>query len=203
MWWIYRVPSVHAGSARCLSNAVVGVAAALSGECASALTVPTHKNGRMSTAMSRRMLRTATMRSPRSMLEITPSGNGFLSVLYPTISSLTKFASPPQAECKRAQDGAMRSSAPFRGGIPYLYCGHYTFVNGIGRQELLPAMRRHSRETSFARDSAGRYREWSRPSSESTGQHRPLTLSVQFSRWRSLASQGSLAEPSSHGWEAI
>src|SRR6202044_3685016 len=104
-------PSVHAGSARCLSNAVVEVAAALSGECASAFTVLTHKNGRMSTPMSRRMLRKATMRSPRHTLEITPGGNGFLSVLYPTNWSLTKFASPHQTECKRGQDGAMRLSA--------------------------------------------------------------------------------------------
>lgn len=55
------------------------------------------------------------------------------------------------------QDGATRLSAPFRGGIPSLYCGHYTFVNGIERQELMPAMRRDSRQASFGRDSTGRY----------------------------------------------
>ena len=155
------MPSVHAGS-DWLSIAVVEVAVALSGECASAFTVPTRKNVRMTTPMSRRMLRMATMRSPRVMLELTPSGNGFLSVLYSTNWSLTKFAFPHQTEFKRAQYGAMRLSAPLRAGIPYLYCGHYTFVNGIGRQELPPAMRRDSRQASFARDRTGRYREWSR-----------------------------------------
>lgn len=50
----------------------------------------------MSTPMSRRMLRTATMRSPRPMLKITPSANAFLKVLYPTIRS-PKFESLHQA----------------------------------------------------------------------------------------------------------
>jgi len=105
------VPSVHAGSARCLSNAVVEVADALSGECASAFTVPTHKNGKMSTPMSRRMLRTATIRSPRPMLEITPSGNGVLSVLYPTILVTHKVRThlkPSAKEGKTAQCACQR-----------------------------------------------------------------------------------------------
>jgi hypothetical protein len=96
MWWIYRVPSVHAGSARCVSKVVVEVAEALLGECPSAFTVPTHKNGRMSAPKSRRMLG-AAMRSPQPGFKITPSGNAFLEGLYATIWSLTNFSFLHQA----------------------------------------------------------------------------------------------------------
>ena len=43
----------------------------------------------MSTPTSTRMVRTATMRSQRPMLEVTPIANAFLEVLYATIESLT------------------------------------------------------------------------------------------------------------------